>query len=305
MAKGSKGSGQTSSSTTKPETNGKVIQLEPGKEKDYLCAHICFAKKNPIKGKIGQVLNQRACTYAIWKQEEANELIWRYKAEVGYRMRDRIPTPIMSEENPKRASRFPLGVATREGIFKLSEIEKSAVGRLKIPDMVILNVTDQELVHMRVQGKADWNKLIPVQQNISKVVEIKFGKDELSTDQLKSYIRIAGGEKKFKLLEDTDCSCEFRDNDSNHSGGATVGAKYTYIQNSLVTIKLKHQQGLPNIPLSSSPTPIAEFLDRAPLYEIAVGVGITVVIVGAIIIIPVSATAAGAGALGGYVLATN
>lgn len=305
MAKGSKGSGQTSSSTTKPETNGKVIQLEPGKEKDYLCAHICFAKKNPIKGKIGQVLNQRACTYAIWKQEEANELIWRYKAEVGYRMRDRIPTPIMSQKQPQRASRFPLGVAAREGMFKLSELEQSAKGRLRIPDVIVLKVTDQELIHMRVQGQADWSKLIPIQKNISKVVEIKFGKDKLSREQRNDYIQIAGNRNNFKLLKDIDCSCEFRDNDSNHSGGATVGAKYTYIQNSLVTIKLKHQQGFTNIPLSSSPTPIAEFLDQAPLYEIAVGVGITVVIVGAIILLPVSATAAGAGALGGYVLATN
>lgn len=303
MAKGSKGSGQTSSSTTKPQTNGTVVKLEPGNEKEYLCAHICFAKKNPIIGKSGQFLSQRACTYAIWKQEEANELIWRYKAEVGYRMRDRIPTPITSEKQPQRASRFPLGVAAREGMFKLSELEQSAKGRLRIPDVIVLKATDQELINMRVQGQADWSKLIPVQQNISKVVEIKFGKDELSTDQLRSYIRIAGGEKKFKLLEDKDCSCELRDNNSNGSS-ATVGSKYTYIQNMLVAVKIKQQQGIQHPPLNT-PSPIADFLDKAPLYEIAVGVGITVVVVGAIVLLPVSATVAGAGALGGYVLATS
>lgn len=303
MAKGSKGSGQTSSSTTQPQTNGKVVKLEPGKEKDYLCAHICFAKKNPIKGKAGQFLNQRACTYAIWKQEEANELIWRYKAEVGYRMRDRFPTPIMSEKQPQRASRFPLGIAAREGMFKLSELEQSAKGRLRIPDVIVLKVTDQELINMRVQGQADWSKLIPVQKNISKVVEIKFGKDELSLEQQRSYIRIAGSENKFKLLEDKDCSCELRDNNSN-SSSASVGSKYTYIQNMLVAIKIKQQQGIQHPPINT-PSPIADFLDKAPLYEIAVGVGITVVVVGTIVLLPVSATVAGAGALGGYVLATS
>ncbi|WP_448760765.1 VRR-NUC domain-containing protein [Acinetobacter tandoii] len=305
MAKSSKGSGNTSSSTTKTSTNGTTIKLEPSNDKDYLCAHICFVKRNPIKGKVGQTLNQRVCTYAIWKQEEANQLIWKYKAEVGYRMRDRIPTPIMSEKQPQRASRFPLGVAAREGMFKLSELETSAAGRLRIPDVVVLKVSDQELINMRVRGNADWSKLIPTQKNIAKVIEIKFGKDRLSREQSRDYQKIAGGESRFKLLEDIDCSCELRNEHSNLSGGVSVGAKYTYIQNTFVAIKLK-QQGLINIPTNnSSPKPIGDFLDQAPLYEIAVGAGIAIVVVGAIVLLPVSAAAVGASALGGYILATS
>ena len=99
----------------------------------------------------------------------------------------------------------------------------------------------------------------------------------------------------------SDCSCELRDNNSN-SSSASVGSKYTYIQNMLVAIKIKQQQGIQHPPINT-PSPIADFLDKAPLYEIAVGVGITVVVVGAIVLLPVSATVAGA--LGGYVLATS
>jgi hypothetical protein len=269
-----------------------------------LCAHICFASKNPIKGKAGQFLNQRACTYAIWKQEEANELIWRYKAEVGYRMGDEPPTPIMSEKQPQRASRFPLGVGMREGMFKLTELETSAKGRLRIPDVIVLKVTDQELIKIRMDGKANWGKLIPIRNNITKVVEIKFGNDRLSDVQQRDYIKIAGGIKRFRLLEDKDCNCNIRDDHSNHSGGATVGAKYTYIQNSFVAVTLKQRQGV-NIPANNSPIPIGDFLDNAPVYEIAVGVGVAVILVGAIVLLPVSAGVAGTGALGGYILATS
>ena len=192
----------------------------------------------------------------------------------------------------------------REGMFKLMELETSAKGRLRIPDVIVLKITDQELIKMWMDGKATWEKLIPVRGNIAKVVEIKFGNDRLSDVQQRDYSRIAGGVKKFRLLEDIDCNCNIRDDHSNHSGGATIGAKYTYIQNSFVAVTLKQgQRG--NVPANNSPIPIGDFLDNAPVYEIAVGVGVAVILVGAIVLLPVSAGAAGVGALGGYVLATS
>lgn len=217
-------------------------------------------------------------------------------------MRDTPPTPIMSEKMPQRASRFPLGVANREGMFKLSELETHAKGRLRIPDIIILNVTDDELISMRIQGKADWTKLIPVQRNIAKVVEIKFGNDRLSKEQRRDYIRVAGSQNKFRLLEDVDCNCIFRD---SNWGGQIIGEKYTYIQNNVVRIILLHQHGKSNIPQRRNPTPISDFLDQAPFHEIALGAGIVVVVVGAIVFIPAGAAAAGVGGISGLILAAS
>jgi hypothetical protein len=55
----------------------------------------------------GQELKQRCVTARIWLDEEANQLVWRYKAEVGFNMKTNPPAPLMSRDQPNRPSRFP------------------------------------------------------------------------------------------------------------------------------------------------------------------------------------------------------
>ena len=119
---------------------------------------------------------------------------WRYKGEVGYNMRTNPPTPLMSAEDPRRPSAFPLGAAIRDGVLNLrkSEIEASQKGLLRIPDVVIVK---------------DIGNPLPVQANIERVVEIKFPGDKLSQDQKEAYELIAGGIAKFYLLKYEECEC--------------------------------------------------------------------------------------------------
>jgi hypothetical protein len=77
-------------------------------DKGYLCEHICECSSGTaIRSKSGQELKQRCVTARIWLDEEANQLVWRYKAEVGFNMKTNPPAPLMSRDQPNRPSRFP------------------------------------------------------------------------------------------------------------------------------------------------------------------------------------------------------
>lgn len=63
-------------------------------DKGYLCEHICECSSGTAKrSKSGQELKQRCVTLGIWRDEEINQLVWRYKAEVGFNMRMNPPAP--------------------------------------------------------------------------------------------------------------------------------------------------------------------------------------------------------------------
>jgi len=152
------------------------------------------------------MLKQRCVTTGIWMDEEINQLVWRYKAEVGFSMRADPPAPLMSRKQPNRPSRFPLGAAIGQGVLKRGLERGSQEGLLKIPDCIILKITGSELATMRASGVIDWKRLIPVQENIETVVEIKFPDDDLDREQEEAYTLIAGS-GRFRLLELSDCDC--------------------------------------------------------------------------------------------------
>ncbi|MFW1837443.1 nuclease [Acinetobacter gyllenbergii] len=202
------GSGSTSpqkteSSETKTSTKGKVLKLEVGMNKNYLCAHICAANKAPKIGKTGQNLYQRTVTTAIQAEAEANYGVWAYLAEVGYNMRMNPPKPLMSDklERMHRPSRFPLGAAAKQ-------IEKLSKGDFRIPDLTILTIKAAEIIAMRKSGTIDWKRFYPDRNNIERLVEIKFGKDQWTKGQFKAYEEIAP--RKVREVSDKDCSCETR-----------------------------------------------------------------------------------------------
>ena len=185
------GSGSTSPNKTKPSetktsTKGTDIKLETGMNKTYLCAHICAASKAPKIGKIGQSLYQQTVTKAIRAEADLNFGVWAYLAEVGYNMRTIPPKPLMSSkpERMHRPSEFPLGAAQKQ-------IENLSKGDFRIPDLTILTIKAAEIIEMRKSGVIDWKRFYPYDDNIERLVEIKFGKDDWFPGQLEAYKKIA------------------------------------------------------------------------------------------------------------------
>jgi len=193
-------------SKTHAGSNGKVLVLSNPLDRGYLCQKMCGCNTGAKINKAGQVLRQRCTTVGIWADEEINQLVWRYKAEVGFNMKTRPPKPLMSIDQPNRPSRFPLGRAIGEGLLKRDLEDKAQKGLLRIPDCIILNSTGVELAAMRASGKIDWERLLPIKQNIETVLEIKFAGDELKPSQQYAYQMIAGKDR-FRLLEIGDCDC--------------------------------------------------------------------------------------------------
>ncbi len=212
MADGSKPAGRPQGrSSTHAGTSGRVLSVDNPIDKGYLCSKICMCNAGTkLKDRLGRQLKQRCTTVSIWDDEDKNQLVWRYKAEVGYSMKANPPAPLMSREQPNRASRFPLGRAMGDGLLKRQLEGRPQKGLLRIPDCVVLSVTGAELATMRAAGHIDWKRLMPIQSNIETVVEIKFDGDELKREQLTDYRLIAGGVDKFRLLEAGDCDCGHR-----------------------------------------------------------------------------------------------
>jgi hypothetical protein len=209
MVEASKAAGRVSGhSSTRPQSDGKVLALDDPFDKGYLCGKCCECSTGTnVRNKLGHALKQRCTTKIIWIDEELNQLVWRYKGEVGYSMKTSPPAPLMSKDQPNRPSRFPLGRAVGEGLLKRDLEGRMQRGLLRIPDCIVLKVTGHELAAMRADVRIDWTALIPVQANIDTVVEIKFEGDQLGKNQRTAYERIAGQKSRFRLLEAKDCEC--------------------------------------------------------------------------------------------------
>lgn len=193
-------------SKTHAGSNGKVLVLSNPLDRGYLCQKMCSCNVSAKINKAGQVLRQRCTTVGIWADEEINQLVWRYKAEVGFNMKSNPPKPLMSIDQPNRPSRFPLGRAVGEGLLKRDLEGRAQKGLLRIPDCIILNSTGAELAAMRASGTINWERLIPVRQNIETVLEIKFEGDDLKRSQQLAYQEIAGRDR-FRILKISDCDC--------------------------------------------------------------------------------------------------
>lgn len=195
-------------SSTHTGAEGQVLSLDNPMDKGYLCSKMCMCSGGTkLRDRLGRELKQRCTTVSIWDDEDKNQLVWRYKAEVGYSMKANPPAPLMSREQPNRASRFPLGRAMGDGLLKRQLEGRPQKGLLRIPDCIVLKVTGVELASMRAAGHIDWKRLMPLQSNIETVVEIKFDGDELTNQQILSYRKIAGNVDRFRLLKASACDC--------------------------------------------------------------------------------------------------
>jgi hypothetical protein len=194
-------------SRTHQGSQGKELVLTNPMDRAYLCQKLCACNAGTkIRNKLGHELKQRCTTASIWADEEINQLVWRYKAEVGYSMAATPPAPLMSRDQPNRPSRFPLGRAIGEGLLKRDLEGGMQKGLLRIPDCIVLKSTGIDLAAMRAAGHIEWSLLIPVRENIETVLEIKFASDRLTLRQLTDYRKIAGRDR-FRLLEIADGDC--------------------------------------------------------------------------------------------------
>lgn len=120
---------------------------------------------------------------------------------------------------------FPLGAAQKQ-------IEQLSKGDFRIPDLTILTIKAAEIIEMRMSGMIDWKRFYPDRNNIERLVEIKFGKDEWAKGQYDAYEEIAEG--KVREVSDKDCSCETR---KPPNGGVSVPV-YPPIKNPVVFQKV-------------------------------------------------------------------
>ncbi|MES2741078.1 MAG: hypothetical protein V4754_08995 [Pseudomonadota bacterium] len=140
-------------SITHEGSHGKVLTLSHPLDCGYLCEKMCVCSAGTtVRNTLGHELKQRCTTKGIWADEEINQLVWRYKAEVGFSMKTDPPKPLMSIEQPNRPSRFPLGRAMGEGLLKRDLEGRPQKGLLRIPDCIILRSTGVELAAMRAGG---------------------------------------------------------------------------------------------------------------------------------------------------------
>ncbi|AUX23585.1 uncharacterized protein SOCEGT47_041120 [Sorangium cellulosum] len=128
-----------------------------------MCGFICRCKEERLR--------QRCVTRHIRALEDASAHTSPLKAEVPYDMSKRPPEPIMSKNDPRRATR---------GSPKGS----------RIPDVVVVK---------------DGTKP-PTRDNIKEVIEIKFPPDKLGYEQRTEYETIAG-EAPFRELGPDRCGC--------------------------------------------------------------------------------------------------
>ena len=161
-----------------------------------ICKMCCCCLNTPDLGVTEQRLMQN-CMDKVFKS--ADKLLGfnsRYKSEISYDMTQSPPSPMMHRvegEDTTEASHSWMGRAFRE-----IEDYVRGKGMVRRPDLVIV---DDPCVP-------------PTQNNIERVVEIKFRNDNRRRDQDKAYKRISGDSEKYSIFRignlpnDDEQSCD-------------------------------------------------------------------------------------------------
>lgn len=171
--------------STIPKAKGINVNLLAPPDKFYLCEKICAASKFPTAklsklAKLGYYLSPQLSVdgmimldYHMFKGQ------WRYIPEVSFDMRQRPPQPIYaSEKFQVFPPHYPYWGHPRKGTRR--------------PDVTIIDGGNQHALE---------------QAHIIRLVEIKFGKDELGPTQLSDYQMIIGKLNGVTVITDQDCEC--------------------------------------------------------------------------------------------------
>lgn len=155
------------------------IGLDP--EKPVICDAMCSCKSardlpntgsGPVvRGKTGR--NRQQCVAdRLWAYDRALSNQSTIKAEVPYDMSQVPPAPVMSRNDPTRPTH-------------------SRPGGSRIPDVVLVNDPTKP----------------PTQDNIRKIIEMKFDNDPLDPDQIKAFKRIAPPGVPVETWTTETCGC--------------------------------------------------------------------------------------------------
>jgi type VI secretion system secreted protein VgrG len=139
-------------------------------ERAIICQAICNCES--MRSSSGRKMAQQCVTTKLRQYDASMGGQSTIKAEVPYDMSQKPPAPIMSKNHPGPTTGHPKGS--------------------RIPDVILLH---------------DGTKP-PTQDNIKKVIEIKFPPDVLSRRQINDYPRIAGGAPFEVWGPDDPCRCE-------------------------------------------------------------------------------------------------
>lgn len=160
-------------------------------DRKLLCGIMCCCRDSPaISAKTGQNGHQECVKQTLNSADKAMGWKSRYKAEVSYDMiTDEVPQPLVHRDENGNDTTEPSGHwQTRAGQIQGYRRNR---GHVRRPDVVIVKDPNRP----------------PYQDNIEKVVEMKFD-DPWNTEQQKAYEMIAGDPEKFVSMRDkTDCDC--------------------------------------------------------------------------------------------------
>lgn len=163
-----------------------------GKDKDVLCAAVCECKAEPEIGKKGQSLRQVCVSKKLNKRDFLQGYQSEHKAEINYDMTKNPPAPIMDYDTKTMAHRWVPGwISKHWNEDPTHPMWLPGEGYVRRPDVVIVKDPSKP----------------PTQDNIKKVVEIKFDGDPWGAGQELDYRKIAGKDKLVELTPKT-CSCD-------------------------------------------------------------------------------------------------
>lgn len=201
---------QTPQGCTNTSIEGTVKQapLPNPDNKPYLMEKANYAARFPKlsikktkKGSVtGLELKQLVMSGLIRADEYRWDFHWDYKAEVCFDMAFLPPKPFLSfswmgddvkPDPTRRHTLFPFPKGSVKGL-------------LRRPDVIIVK---SRSVRWPGQAGAD-HQGFEHPDNLERLVEVKFPGDKLYPDQERAYILIAGGRRRFSVLEINDCRDE-------------------------------------------------------------------------------------------------
>nr|WKF57214.1 hypothetical protein HUO10_001693 [Paraburkholderia busanensis] len=206
-------------------------------DKKVICKAPCVCDRRPDAGASGQALKQQCVSRNLRDVDRSMDWQSPYKAEVNYDMSCEPPAPITRSSNALEPHSYLPGWIQKYWPGGLDRYPAGS-GAVRRPDVVIVND----------------GSLPPTQDNIEKIVEIKFPPQMAGDDdrQMAAYTRIAGSASKVTVLTPDDCDCA-QDDGGEHPATSTVSSMLSGLGEKLRQIAISRPQ-LPGLGL---PPPIA------------------------------------------------
>lgn len=157
-----------------------------------LCEVMCCCSNNPCTGSEAGTNQRQGCVSATL--QTADKILnnkSRYKPEISYNMDTNPPSPFMhrdalGQDTTQKSDRWQTRAHQEISGYRGGQ------GRVRRPDIVIVKDPSKP----------------PYQDNIDRIVEMKFKGDRWGRGQKKNYETIAGHKKKLKLMEEGKaCTC--------------------------------------------------------------------------------------------------